>query len=167
MLNGSIISYDEGLINGDRELAAALWRTFFQRNCTDYRKLEVLVQYVRIQVSLLFDDLEVAFEVDLFEFCVVFVYLCRFIVHFNDAFLSSPPSTCPSTCLSTCPYTYPHVHRLIHFANFSIRPPSSSTWRPSRRRTFGTSTSNGCRSNFQRPLNNSSGFKLIERMRAP
>lgn len=49
-MNGAIISYDEGLINGDRELAAALWRTFFQKKCSDYRKLEVLVHYVRVQV---------------------------------------------------------------------------------------------------------------------
>ena len=50
-MNGAIIAYDEGMINSDRELAAALWRTFFQKQCSDYRKLEVLVHYVRVQVS--------------------------------------------------------------------------------------------------------------------
>lgn len=57
-MNGAIIAYDEGLMNGDRELAAALWRTFFMKKCTDYRKLEVLVHYVRVQVSAVCVDLD-------------------------------------------------------------------------------------------------------------
>lgn len=51
--NTAIVSYDEGLIGSDRELAASLWRTFFQYGFDDFQKLEVLVEYVRAQVKKL------------------------------------------------------------------------------------------------------------------
>lgn len=49
--HAALVAYDEGLINTDRELAASLWRTFFQYECPDYTKLEVLVAYVRAQLQ--------------------------------------------------------------------------------------------------------------------
>lgn len=37
-------------MSDDKVLASALWRRFFSRKCDDYRKLELLVEYVRKQV---------------------------------------------------------------------------------------------------------------------
>lgn len=41
----------QGLLSDDHGLAAALWRTFFNQKCEDPRHLELLVEYVRKQVS--------------------------------------------------------------------------------------------------------------------
>lgn len=42
----------QGILSDDRGLAAALWRTFFNQKCEDPRQLELLVEYVRKQVSI-------------------------------------------------------------------------------------------------------------------
>ncbi|KAF6089739.1 ubiquinol-cytochrome c reductase complex assembly factor 1 [Phyllostomus discolor] len=47
----AILGYDEGLLSDDHGLAAALWRMFFNQKCEDPRQLELLVEYVRKQVS--------------------------------------------------------------------------------------------------------------------
>ncbi len=44
----------QGLMGHDRVLAGALWRTFFDKACEDPVKLELMVQYVRKQVSFEF-----------------------------------------------------------------------------------------------------------------
>uniref|UniRef100_A0A182MBA1 Ubiquinol-cytochrome c chaperone domain-containing protein n=1 Tax=Anopheles culicifacies TaxID=139723 RepID=A0A182MBA1_9DIPT len=49
----ALISYDEGISYDDKALAAALWRRFLSGRCDDYEKLELLVGYVRKQVSML------------------------------------------------------------------------------------------------------------------
>lgn len=49
----ALISYDEGISFDDKALAAALWRRFFSGKCDDYEKLELLVKYVRKQMSML------------------------------------------------------------------------------------------------------------------
>ncbi|EDS27198.1 basic FGF-repressed Zic-binding protein [Culex quinquefasciatus] len=49
----ALISYDEGVCFDDKALAAALWRRFFSGHCDDYEKLELLVKYVRKQMSML------------------------------------------------------------------------------------------------------------------
>ena len=41
----------QGLLSDDHGLAAALWRMFFNQKCEDPRHLELLVEYVRKQVS--------------------------------------------------------------------------------------------------------------------
>ncbi|XP_053675341.1 ubiquinol-cytochrome-c reductase complex assembly factor 1 [Anopheles nili] len=49
----ALISYDEGISFDDKQLAAALWRRFLGGRCEDYEKLELLVGYVRKQISML------------------------------------------------------------------------------------------------------------------
>lgn len=46
----ALVNYDEGILSDDKVLAGALWRRFFDRNCTA-RQLEVMVKYVRQSVS--------------------------------------------------------------------------------------------------------------------
>ncbi|XP_043566800.1 ubiquinol-cytochrome-c reductase complex assembly factor 1 isoform X1 [Chiloscyllium plagiosum] len=47
----AIFGYDEGILSDDRVLAASLWRHFFNRQCEDPEQLELMVEYVRKQVS--------------------------------------------------------------------------------------------------------------------
>ncbi|XP_049543356.1 ubiquinol-cytochrome-c reductase complex assembly factor 1 [Anopheles darlingi] len=49
----ALISYDEGISFDDKALAAALWRRFLGGRCEDYQKLEMLVEYVRKQTTML------------------------------------------------------------------------------------------------------------------
>lgn len=43
----SIILYDEGLLSDDSVLANALWQRFFNSDCDNVEKLDMMVQYVR------------------------------------------------------------------------------------------------------------------------
>lgn len=54
----ALITYDEGLMSDDKVLAGALWRRFFEMKCDNYEHLEVMVKYVRRQVSSCFTVLE-------------------------------------------------------------------------------------------------------------
>lgn len=45
--------YDEGVQSNDKVLAAIVWRRFFGFQCDDAEKIERLVKYIRVQVSLL------------------------------------------------------------------------------------------------------------------
>lgn len=47
----SIVAYDEGLMTDDKQLASAVWRRFFEMDCDNYEQLELLVKYIRINVS--------------------------------------------------------------------------------------------------------------------
>lgn len=47
----AIVSYDEGLTKDDKQLASALWKRFFNSNCDNYEHIELMVKYVRINVS--------------------------------------------------------------------------------------------------------------------
>lgn len=47
----AIISYDEGLTTDDKQLASALWKRFFESNSDDYEQIELLVKYIRYNVS--------------------------------------------------------------------------------------------------------------------
>lgn len=48
----ALLGYDEGLLSDDIVLAGALWRRFFSKECNDPELVELLVKYVRKQVSL-------------------------------------------------------------------------------------------------------------------
>jgi hypothetical protein len=50
-LADQLYSLFQGILSDDHGLAAALWRTFFNQKCEDPRQLELLVEYVRKQVS--------------------------------------------------------------------------------------------------------------------
>lgn len=52
--NASIIGYDEGILSDDKVLAGALWRRFFCLECNNPEHVELLLNYVRIQVSFIF-----------------------------------------------------------------------------------------------------------------
>jgi len=47
----SLYAYDEGLMADDIVLAGALWRNLFDKNCADVSHLELMVEYVRKQLS--------------------------------------------------------------------------------------------------------------------
>lgn len=51
--NAAIIGYDEGILSDDKVLAGALWRRFFYLECNNPEHVELLLTYVRIQISLL------------------------------------------------------------------------------------------------------------------
>jgi len=44
----------EGAVGSDMALAGVLWRNLFEMNCNDVAQLELMVDYVRRQVSLCF-----------------------------------------------------------------------------------------------------------------
>lgn len=46
----AILSYDEGL-SDDKVLASAIWNRFFFKKCENYEHIELLVKYIRINVS--------------------------------------------------------------------------------------------------------------------
>lgn len=50
-LQYAIILYDEGLTKDDKQLATSLWVRFFNSNCDNYEHIELLVKYVRYNVS--------------------------------------------------------------------------------------------------------------------
>lgn len=52
--NAAIIAYDEGILSDDKVLAGALWRRFFYFECNNPEHVELLVSYVRMQVSFIF-----------------------------------------------------------------------------------------------------------------
>lgn len=47
----TLIAYDEGLSSDDKQLASAIWKQFFDANCDDYVQVELMVKYVRSNVS--------------------------------------------------------------------------------------------------------------------
>lgn len=47
----AIIAYDEGLMTNDMRLASALWERYFNRNSDNFEQIELLVKYVRANVS--------------------------------------------------------------------------------------------------------------------
>lgn len=47
----AIVAYDEGLTTDDKQLASALWTRFFQSNCDNYEQIELLIKYIRYNVS--------------------------------------------------------------------------------------------------------------------
>lgn len=49
----ALISYDEGLWFDDKTLASALWKRFFEGENVDFRKLEMLLRYVRKTAKIL------------------------------------------------------------------------------------------------------------------
>lgn len=49
----TLISYDEGLWYDDKALAGAIWRRFFEGECSDFTKLEKLLKYVRRTAKML------------------------------------------------------------------------------------------------------------------
>ena len=51
-LRFAIFSLDEGLLGDDRDLAAAVWRIFYEQDCDDPAKVEKLVKYIRKQVGI-------------------------------------------------------------------------------------------------------------------
>ncbi|XP_074650392.1 ubiquinol-cytochrome-c reductase complex assembly factor 1-like [Tubulanus polymorphus] len=68
-LGAAMFSYDEGLLGDDKDLAAALWRTFFERKNIDPRLLESMVHYVRRQIKHLDEqDAEIMIKFGLITF---------------------------------------------------------------------------------------------------
>ncbi|BES92268.1 Ubiquinol-cytochrome C chaperone [Nesidiocoris tenuis] len=53
----ALVLYDEGLLSSDKVLACALWRRFFNRNCSSAHQLELMVLYVRHTIRVL-DSIE-------------------------------------------------------------------------------------------------------------
>lgn len=49
----AVLAYDEGLMTDDKRLASALWKRFFESKCDDYELIELLIKYVRINVSFI------------------------------------------------------------------------------------------------------------------
>lgn len=47
----TLIAYDEGITSDDKQLASAIWKQFLNSNCDDYVQVELLVKYVRENVS--------------------------------------------------------------------------------------------------------------------
>lgn len=48
----AIVAYDEGLTTDDKQLASALWTRFFESNCDNYENIELLIKYIRYNVSI-------------------------------------------------------------------------------------------------------------------
>lgn len=48
----AIVAYDEGLMTNDKQLASAIWRRFFDSNCDNYELIELMVKYIRLNVSI-------------------------------------------------------------------------------------------------------------------
>lgn len=48
----AIISYDEGLTKDDKQMASALWKRFFNSNCDNYEHIELMIKYIRYNVSV-------------------------------------------------------------------------------------------------------------------
>lgn len=47
----AIVSYDEALTTDDKIMASAVWNRFFGSNCDNYEHIELLVKYIRHNVS--------------------------------------------------------------------------------------------------------------------
>lgn len=48
----AIVAYDEGLTTDDKQLASALWTRFFEADCDNYENIELLIKYIRYNVSI-------------------------------------------------------------------------------------------------------------------
>lgn len=48
----SLFAYDEGITSDDKQLASTIWTHFFNRNCDDYVQVELMVKYIRANVSI-------------------------------------------------------------------------------------------------------------------
>lgn len=48
----SLFAYDEGITSDDKQLASTIWVQFFNKSCDDYVQVELLVKYVRANVSI-------------------------------------------------------------------------------------------------------------------
>lgn len=48
----SVFAYDEGITSDDKQLASTIWTQFFNQNCDDYVQIELMVKYVRANVSI-------------------------------------------------------------------------------------------------------------------
>lgn len=49
----SVVALDEGLLADDKQLASAIWREIFDGESDDFEKIESLVKYVRMNVSIM------------------------------------------------------------------------------------------------------------------
>lgn len=65
----TLIAYDEGLSANDKQLASALWKQFFNSNCDDYEKIELLVKYVRANVSQHFQRIVSVNRTEIWNIC--------------------------------------------------------------------------------------------------
>ncbi|KAL5236050.1 hypothetical protein ACI65C_003460 [Semiaphis heraclei] len=52
-LRGALVGYDEGWLNNDMVLASMVWRRVFNKECNDPEKIELVVKYIRKQMSIL------------------------------------------------------------------------------------------------------------------
>jgi len=50
---GALIGYDEGWLTNDMVLASMVWRRVFNKECNDPEKIELVVKYIRKQMSIL------------------------------------------------------------------------------------------------------------------
>lgn len=48
----SLFAYDEGITSDDKQLASTIWTQFFNKNCDDYVQVELMVKYIRANVSV-------------------------------------------------------------------------------------------------------------------
>ncbi|KAL4084551.1 hypothetical protein QTP88_027499 [Uroleucon formosanum] len=52
-LRGALVGYDEGWLSNDMVLASMVWRRVFNKECNDPEKIELVVKYIRKQMSIL------------------------------------------------------------------------------------------------------------------
>ncbi|XP_022170158.1 ubiquinol-cytochrome-c reductase complex assembly factor 1 isoform X2 [Myzus persicae] len=52
-LRGALVGYDEGWLTNDMVLASMVWRRVFNKECNDPEKIELVVKYIRKQMSIL------------------------------------------------------------------------------------------------------------------
>ncbi|XP_060843175.1 ubiquinol-cytochrome-c reductase complex assembly factor 1 [Rhopalosiphum padi] len=52
-LRGALVGYDEGWLSNDMVLASMVWRRVFNKECNDPEQIELVVKYIRKQMSIL------------------------------------------------------------------------------------------------------------------
>lgn len=60
----AILAYDEGLMKDDKQLASAIWKRFFDSNNDDYESVELLIKYIRMNVSILLAEMATIIKSD-------------------------------------------------------------------------------------------------------
>lgn len=48
----TLIAYDEGILSDDKQMASAIWAQFFDQKCDDFTQIELMLKYVRENVSI-------------------------------------------------------------------------------------------------------------------
>ncbi|XP_052454834.1 ubiquinol-cytochrome-c reductase complex assembly factor 1-like [Carassius gibelio] len=110
-----------GILSDDCVLAAALWRNVFNRQCEDPRQLELMVEYIRKQVSVCVDGQKpVLYSCANRKVCVYTVQL-DLLTHINTMeCCTSPTPSLRSTGTVFNKQTHPSPSHNVTFTGFSI-----------------------------------------------